>query len=97
MADVFVCVEYNTTDITILFQASTTKSSKKVPLFFYTLYIEGEGGEGAGEGEVIVRVNVLDVNDHNPVFLSDSGELIASVPTTAEYGHHVTKIQVIVL
>ena len=76
-------------------QASTTKSSKKVPLFFYTLYIEGEGSEGSGEGEVIVRVNIADVNDNAPRFEAEGAEIVASVPTTAQYGHHVTRIQVI--
>ena len=92
----FYCL-LNTMMITkvMFFQASTTKSSKKVPLFFYTLYIEGEGSGGAGEGEAIVRVNILDVNDNAPVFDNASTEIIASVPTTAEYGHPVTKIQVI--
>ena len=75
-------------------QASTTKSSKKVPLFFYTLYIEGEGSGGSGEGEVIVRVNIKDVNDNPPVFRDEETEIVASVPTTAQYGHHVTRIQV---
>ena len=78
-------------------QASTTKSSKKVPLFFYTLYIEGEGSEGSGEGEVSVRVNIKDVNDNPPVFEAQETEIVASVPTTAQYGHHVTRIQVSVL
>ena len=77
-----------------MLQASTNKSSKKVPLFFYTLYIEGEGSGSAGEGEAIVRVNILDINDNSPVFENASSEIIASVPTTAEYGHPVTKIQV---
>ena len=76
------------------FQASTTKSSKKVPLFFYTLYIEGEGGTTAGEGEAIVRVHVTDANDNRPEFEVEGGELVAAVPTTAEYGHLVTKVQV---
>lgn len=78
-------------------QASTTKSSKKVPLFFYTLYIEGEGSGGSGEGEVIVRVNIKDVNDNPPVFRDEESEIVASVPTTAQYGHHVTRIQVSVM
>ena len=77
-------------------QASTNKSSKKVPLFFYTLYIEGEGGGGAGEGEAIVRVNILDVNDNAPVFDNAGSEITAAVPTTAEYGHPVTRAQVII-
>ena len=46
-------------------QASTNKSSKQVPLFFYTLYIEGEGGTTAGEGEAIVRVHITDANDNH--------------------------------
>ena len=79
-----------------LLQASTTKSSKKVPLFFYTLYIEGEGSNDSGEGEVIVRVNIKDVNDNAPMFDTETDEIVASVPTTAQYGHHVTKIEVIV-
>ena len=65
-----------------------------MPLFFYTLYIEGEGSEGSGEGEVIVRVNIKDVNDNPPVFEAHETEMVASVPTTAQYGHHVTRIQV---
>ena len=75
-------------------QASTNKSSKQVPLFFYTLYIEGEGGTTAGEGEAIVRVHITDANDNRPEFEVEAGELVAAVPTTAEYGHLVTKVQV---
>ena len=69
-----------------------------MPLFFYTLYIEGEGSGGSGEGEVIVRVNINDVNDNAPQFDTayEDTELVASVPTTAQYGHHVTRIEVIV-
>ena len=68
-----------------------------MPLFFYTLYLEGErsggpGGGGEAEGEAIVRVSVLDVNDNVPEFLSP--ELMASVPTTAEYGQYITKLEV---
>jgi len=74
-------------------KASTNKSSKKVPLFFYTLYIEGEGSGAAGEGEAIVRVNILDINDNEPVFDNASSEITAAVPTTAEYGHPVTRLQ----
>ena len=65
-----------------------------MPLFFYTLYIEGEGSGAAGEGEAIVRVNILDINDNTPVFDNASSEISASVPTTAEYGHPVTQVQV---
>ena len=42
-----------------------------------------------------MRVHVTDSNDNRPEFESDGGELVAAVPTTAEYGHLVTKIQVI--
>ena len=80
--------------MTVFLQASTNKSSKQVPLLFYTLYIEGEGGGAAGEGEAIVRVHLTDSNDNRPKFESDCGELVAAVSTTAEYGHLVTKIQV---
>ena len=65
-----------------------------MPLFFYTLYIEGEGGTTAGEGEAIVRVHITDANDNRPEFEVEGGELVAAVPTTAEYGHLVTKVQV---
>ena len=65
-----------------------------MPLFFYTLYIEGEGSGTAGEGEAIVRVNILDINDNLPEFDNASSEISASVPTTAEYGHPVTQVQV---
>ena len=65
-----------------------------MPLFFYTLYIEGEGSGAAGEGEAIVRVNILDINDNLPEFDNASSEISASVPTTAEYGHPVTQVQV---
>ena len=78
-------------------QASTNKSSKQVPLFFYTLYIEGEGGTTAGEGEAIVRVNILDMNDNAPVFDNAGTGMSAAVPTTAEYGHPVTRAQVIII
>ena len=50
------------------------------------------------EGEVIVRVNINDVNDNAPQFdeTDTDSELVASVPTTAQYGHRVTRIEVIV-
>ena len=63
-----------------------------MPLFFYTLYIEGQNGGNVGEGEVVVRVNILDENDNQPEF--EEGFIHASVPTTAEYGHPVTMIKV---
>ena len=46
---------------------------------------------------MIVRVNIKDVNDNPPVFEAQEPEIVASVPTTAQYGHHVTRIQVSVL
>ena len=67
---------------------------KNISVFFYTLYIEGEGRGAAGEGEAIVRVHVTDSNDNRPKFESDGGELVVAVYTTTEYGHLVTKIQV---
>ena len=67
--------------------------AKKVPLFFYTLYIEGEGeGGGVGEGEAIVRVNILDENDNAPEFVQEV--FYAAVQANAEYGHPVTVLQV---
>jgi hypothetical protein len=79
------------------FQVALGSAAKKVPLFFYTLYLEGErsggpGGGGEAEGEAIVRVSVLDVNDNVPEFLSP--ELMAAVPITAEYGQYITKLEV---
>ena len=41
-----------------------------------------------------MRVHVTDSNDNRPEFESDGGGLVAAVPTTAEYGHLVTNIQV---
>ena len=38
------------------------------------------------------RVTITDANDNAPEF--EELELVAAVPTTAEYGHTVTKIQV---
>ena len=37
---------------------------------------------------------MLDINDNKPVFDNASSEISASVPTTAEYGHPVTQVQV---
>ena len=75
----------------ILFQAALNDSAKKVPLFFYTLFIEGDE-DGVGEGEVIVRVNIMDENDNTPEFLQP--EFHAAVPSTAEYGDPVCILQV---
>ena len=41
-----------------------------------------------------MRINILDVNDNKPKFDDSNSKIIAAVPTTAEYGHHVSKIQV---
>ena len=43
-----------------------------------------------------MRVNINDVNDNAPMFETETDEIVASVPTTAQYGHHVTRIEVIV-
>ena len=43
-----------------------------------------------------MRVNILDVNDNAPVFDNAGSEITAAVPTTAEYGHPVTRAQVII-
>ena len=39
-------------------------------------------------------MNINDVNDNAPIFDTNTDEIVASVPTTAQYGHHVTKIEV---
>ena len=63
-----------------------------MPLFFYTLSIDSGGEGGDVEGEVIVRVNVLDENDNRPEFVEP--EFHAAVQTSTEYGDSVTVLQV---
>ena len=77
---------------TIIFQAALSSTAKKVPLFFYTLSIDSGGEGGDVEGEVIVRVNVLDENDNRPEFVEP--EFHAAVQTSTEYGDSVTVLQV---
>lgn len=60
-------------------------------MFFYTLFIEGDE-DGVGEGEVIVRINIMDENDNPPEFLLP--EFHAAVQSSAEYGDPVLILQV---
>ena len=43
---------------------------------------------------MIMMMIIKDVNDNAPEFEDRESEIVTSVPTTAQYGHHVTRIQV---
>ncbi|CAL4104997.1 unnamed protein product, partial [Meganyctiphanes norvegica] len=43
--------------------------------------------------EVWIRVEVQDENDNSPSFVTNGRPIVGAVPASAEYGHHVIRIQ----
>ena len=70
--------------------------NKKVPIFFYTLFLEGEeASDGQGKYEATIQVDILDANDNAPEF--EEAVYKAAVQSTAQYGDAVILLQVIFL
>lgn len=49
-------------------------------------------GLGPNEAKVVVRI--LDVNDNFPKFATNGRPIIAAIPTTANFGHQILRLQV---
>lgn len=49
-------------------------------------------GLGPNEAKVVVRI--LDVNDNFPKFATNGRPIIAAIPTSANFGHQILRLQV---
>lgn len=68
---------------------------KKVPVLFYTLYInDHKNKENLVEDELAVVVTILDVNDNRPEFLTNVDPMIISVDADIDPGSMLAKIEV---
>ena len=64
----------------------------KVPVLFYTLYLNSGVSRGVEE-EIVVNVNIADENDNAPEFLTLTREIVGSVDSRAELGERVAKVE----
>ncbi|TRY81168.1 hypothetical protein TCAL_09282 [Tigriopus californicus] len=67
---------------------------KKVPVLFYTLYInDHKNKENLVEDELNVVVTILDVNDNRPEFLTNADPMIISLDADIDSGSMLAKIE----
>ena len=63
----------------------------KVPVLFYTLYLNSGVSRGIEE-EIVINVNIADENDNAPEFLTLTREVVGSVDSRAELGERIAKV-----
>jgi hypothetical protein len=68
------------------------KVGRDMTVMVYPVTNERLGNLGLNEVKVIVRVT--DVNDNIPKFTITGRPIVAAIPTSASYGHHIVRLQV---
>ena len=68
------------------------ESASKVPVLFYTLYLNSGVSRGIEE-EIAINVNIADENDNAPEFLTLTREIVGSVDSRAELGERIAKVE----
>ena len=68
------------------------ESASKVPVLFYTLYLNSGVARGIEE-EIVINVNIADKNDNAPEFLSLTREIMGAVDSRAELGERIAKAE----
>ncbi|XP_044262289.1 cadherin-89D isoform X1 [Tribolium madens] len=67
------------------------KVGRDMTVMVYPVTNERLGNLGLNEVKVIIRIT--DVNDNIPKFTITGRPIIAAIPTTASYGHHILRLQ----
>ncbi len=68
-------------------------SEREVPVFFYTLYVQESNEKRIAEDDLIVHVNIMDLNDNTPEFLTFENPVQTSVSSHLEAGALVAKME----
>ena len=68
-------------------------SEREVPVFFYTLYVQESNEKKIAEDDLIVHVNIMDLNDNTPEFLTFENPVQTSVSSHLEAGALVAKME----
>lgn len=68
------------------------ESASKVPVLFYTLYLNSGVSRGIEE-EIVINVNIADENDNAPEFLTLTRDIMGSVDSRAELGERIAKVE----
>ena len=68
-------------------------SEREVPVFFYTLYVQETNQKKIAEDDLIVHVNIMDLNDNSPEFLTFENPVQTSVSSHLEAGALVAKME----
>ena len=69
-------------------------SEREVPVFFYTLYVQEKEREIIAEDVAYINVNILDLNDNKPEFLTSENPVEISVSSHLEAGELIAKMEV---
>ena len=68
-------------------------AEREVPVFFYTLYVQESNQRKIAEDDLIVHVNIMDLNDNSPEFLTFQNPVQTSVSSHSEAGALVAKME----
>jgi len=68
-------------------------SEREVPVFFYTLYVQENQDALIAEDELTIHVNILDLNDNRPEFLTNENPVEISVSSYLEAGELIAKME----
>ena len=68
-------------------------SEREVPVFFYTLYVQETNAKKIAEDDLIVHINIMDLNDNSPEFLTFENPVQTSVSSHLEAGALIAKME----
>ena len=68
-------------------------SEREVPVFFYTLYVKENEKDIIAEDTIYINVNILDLNDNRPEFLTSENPVEISVSSHLETGELIAKME----
>nr|CAD7263745.1 unnamed protein product [Timema shepardi] len=74
-------------------RVDNVKKGRGMPVLLYPLPTHRLADLAANEVKVIVRVK--DVNDNTPRFIVNGRPIVAAIPTTANYGYQIVKLQAV--
>ena len=68
-------------------------SEREVPVFFYTLYVKENEKDIVAEDMMYININILDLNDNKPEFLTSENPVEISVSSHLETGELIAKME----